>query len=180
MFYIEIVEKYVMRISIRIFGIIIAVIAGVVLCEIVTCIVYSDRGGDDDSKAGYKIYPGMRFLKSGWRGMGDSLVDYPQDSILYYGLGIDGKSLEEVVAKYGEYATLEYDTLRYGIGLDGWPEIYPISQNRVIMPIIEVWWSIPGDSTTDIQLTVFFETKGIKSKAVYGYQFDYAQTCWMP
>ena len=89
-----------MRISFRIFGIILAVIAGVMLCEIVTCIVYSDRGSDD-SKAGYKIYPGMKFLKSGWRGMGDSLVEYPQDSILYYGLGIDGKSLEEVVAKYG-------------------------------------------------------------------------------
>ena len=146
----------------------------VIIGGIMSYVFYCNKDSEE-SRAGYQIYPGMRFLRSGWPGMGDSLVDYPQDSILYYGLGIDGKSLEEVMAKYGQYTAIEYDTLRYGVGFGGWAEIYPISQNRAFMPIMECWWDIPGDSTTEIVLTVFFETDGNKSKAVYGYQFDYAQ-----
>ncbi|WP_295731826.1 hypothetical protein [uncultured Muribaculum sp.] len=155
----------------------ISIIIIVVLVWVLVCF---NRQRRTDIVYGSDIYPGMVFLSLGWRGMGDSLTTYPQDSILYYGLDIDGKSIEEVMEKYGKYTILEYDTLHNGIGYGGWPEIYPISKSIPVMPIMQGWWDIPGDSTADIKLTVYFETDGNKSKAIYGYQFDYAQTRWMP
>lgn len=113
----------------------------------------------------------MRFNE--WFGMGDSLAAYPEDSILYYGLGIDGMSISQVIKEYGPFCDVRYDTVRYGMGqyYYGEPILYPITFNRPCVPLIRAEWNIHDD----IFMTVYFERHNDSTFAIYGYQFDKSQ-----
>lgn len=112
----------------------------------------------------------MRFNE--WFGIGDSLTTYPEDSILYSGLGIDGKSINQVVKEYGSFCNIRYDTVRYGIGqYYEVPILYPITFNRPCVPLIRAEWNIHDDIT----MTVYFERHNDSTFAIYGYQFDKSQ-----
>ena len=117
-----------------------------------------------------ETYPLMSYMRyDRWFGMGDSLVDYPVDSILYNGLHVDGKSIEEINQIYGKYRMLYNDTLFYGMTKDEVPRIYPLTKDIEYMTIAKGEWTI----SDGIFMYVYFKTDGKNSNAIYGYQFNY-------
>lgn len=123
--------------------------------------------------ADFRLYPMMYFFRfNGWPGMGDSITDYPPDSVLYYGLKVDGKSFEEVCKLYGPPAdTLLYE-LHYGLEYGGHPYLYPLTYNKEDMLVKKASWNISSDNSDSIVMTLYFEIINAKSNAFYGYQFD--------
>lgn len=122
---------------------------------------------------GFQLYPMMNYLcRDGWMGMGDSLTVYPPDSVLYYGLKVDGKSFEEVCKQFGPPAdTLLYE-LHYGMLYGENPFLYPLTYQKDSMIVKAASWIMPDNSSDSVIMTLYFELLGDRSKAFYGYQFD--------
>lgn len=135
------------------------------------CISYSCKDSSGELE-GYEDYPLVQYMREhGWVGMGDSTVSYPQDSVLYSGLKVDGKSLQEVEQLYGEPRYCVNDTLRYGIPqrfLEINP-LFPLTYQRAEVPIIYAEWPI----TDKVKLILLFENINNKTKAIYGIQFRF-------
>ncbi|WP_290071439.1 hypothetical protein [Muribaculum intestinale] len=135
------------------------------------CLSYSckERLGELE---GYEDYPLVQYMREhGWVGMGDSTFCYPQDSVLYNGLKVDGKSLQEVELLYGEPRYCVNYTIRYGIPqrfLETNP-LFPLTYQRAEVPILYAEWVI----TDKVNLIIFFENNDNKTKAIYGIQFRF-------
>ena len=57
---------------------------------------------EPEYKYNFQLYPLMDCLMhNGWVGLGDSTAEYTQDSILFRGLKVEGKSFVEVCQIYG-------------------------------------------------------------------------------
>ena len=57
---------------------------------------------EPEYKYNFQLYPLMDCLMhNGWVGLGDSTAEYTQDSILFRGLNVEGKSFVEVLRIYG-------------------------------------------------------------------------------
>lgn len=117
---------------------------------------------------GYEDYPLVQYMReNGWYGMGDSIENYPPDSVLYYGLKIDGKSIQEMDEIYGRHFPEKYDTLSFGISRTwGYPRIYPLAYKIESYPIMMAKWRIHDN----VFLYVYFETEDNATRAIYGYQ----------
>ena len=126
-------------------------------------------------KPNSQLYPLMDCLMhTGWMGLGDSTAEYTQDSILFRGLKVEGKSFEEVSQIYGAPSSIHrYETF-FRPEIFDMPEVYPITYHKGHMFLIRATWDIPNENCDDIQMTVFFEDEGYDSKAIYGYQFNYS------
>lgn len=139
---------------------------------IFTRISYSCKESSKELE-GYEDYPLVQFMReNGWVGKGDSTTSYPQDSVLYNGLKIDGKSLQEVEQIYGDPRIYLPDTLRYGISQRySWAQggLFPLTYQRAEVPMIYAQWQI----TDKTHLFVFFENINNETKAIYGIQLGF-------
>ena len=79
-------------------------------------------------KPNSQLYPLMDCLMhTGWMGLGDSTAEYTQDSILFRGLKVEGKSFEEVSQIYGAPSSIHrYETF-FRPEIFDMPEVYPIT-----------------------------------------------------
>ncbi len=131
------------------------------------CLSYSckERLGELE---GYEDYPLVQYMREhGWVGMGDSTFCYPQDSVLYNGLKVDGKSLQEVELLYGEPRYCVNYTIRYGIPqrfLETNP-LFPLTYQRAEVPILYAEWVI----TDKVNLIIFLKTMIIRLKPYMEY-----------
>lgn len=126
-------------------------------------------------KPNSQLYPLMDCLMhTGWMGLGDSTAEYTQDSILFRGLKVEGKSFVEVCQIYGNPSSYACYETYFRPEIFDIPEVYPITYHKNHMCLIRATWDIPNENCDDIQMTVFFENERYDSKAIYGYQFNYS------
>ncbi|MDE5895292.1 MAG: hypothetical protein K2H00_04590, partial [Muribaculum intestinale] len=84
-------------------------------------------------------------------GLGDSTAEYTQDSILFRGLKVEGKSFEEVRQIYGAPSSIHrYETF-FRPEIFDMPEVYPITYHKGHMFLIRATWDIPNENCDDIQ-----------------------------
>lgn len=117
----------------------------------------------------YKDYTLAQYMRENlWKGLGDSDIIYSPNLVLYNELDIQGKSFKEIEKKYGTPLKIYPDTLYHGISVrNGWPSaIYPIAYQRDSVPILFSYWYFEND----ISMTIYFETQGDNTKAIYGHQ----------
>ncbi|WP_295732528.1 hypothetical protein [uncultured Muribaculum sp.] len=141
----------------------------ILICLLEAC------GKPSDKKADYRDYPLVQYMREyGWMGLGDSTTNYPQDSILYNGLKIDGKSLSEVESVYWHPDYIIYDTIRYGISQRRpYPSpLFPLVYRQAEVPVIFALWDI----APKVRLGIYFENYDNQTKAIYGMQFRYEYT----
>lgn len=124
----------------------------------------------------YKDYTLVQYMREySWMGTGDSGAIYSPDLAIYEGLGIKGKSFNEIKHLYGSPWNVRYDTLYHGISIKrGAPLIiYPLTYERDSVPILFSRWYLEND----FSLTVYFETHGDSATAIYGYQLILENLC---
>ena len=130
---------------------------------------------EPEYKYNFQLYPLMDCLMhNGWVGLGDSTAEYTQDSILFRGLNVEGKSFVEVCRIYGNPSSYSCYETYFRPEIFDIPEVYPITYHKNHMCHIRETWYIPNENCDDIQMTVFFENERYDSKAIYGYQFNYS------
>ena len=118
------------------------------------CLSYSCKKERLGELEGYEDYLACVVYERAWLGWnGDSTFCYPQDSVLYNGLKVDGKSLQEVELLYGEPRYCVNYTIRYGIPqrfLETNP-LFPLTYQRAEVPILYAEWVI----TDKVNLIIF-------------------------
>lgn len=144
-----------------------------IVCVLVA--LFWSCASEPEYKLNFQLYPLMDSLMSyGWFGFGDSTAEYTQDSILFRGLKVEGKSFEEVCKMYGTPSESIFSETFFKPESGDIPYIYPITYKKKHMKLLRAVWNIPNEKNDEILMTLYFELEGDKSKAIYGYQFNYS------